>query len=464
MMSCPWILLLAVVIAPTDLPGDAAQLSEWVIQTREAIEVSGAEDQRRSLEESRSLLQLHADHQELRTVHAELLLRVGRPAAAQDAIDVLWESGVDPSAAAYRVAGMLALARGESHRAQRLARDGLATHPDDLPLLFWSAGAAADRPQALERLRRYLCMAKEANADADRVTAVHGTIAVYEALGETVVWKTVSAPERATLPLRALYAADGRLQGYLLRIRPARGRRALRLLLDTGSTGLFLTPSAARRLAFKSLARTTTFGGGGDGRHRSRRGLVPRLALGELVYENALATVAPGALDPEGRYDGVIGLQPFAAYRVILDGLQRELRLLPTAVESRGEPYWRFSGQMLVTAGTPGGVVGMFVFDSGAYETLLSRTFADRLPDVRVREGGNVRGFGGRMRGLYGVEGARVEFLGRLTAKRRLVALDLSLASRLGGIELAGYLGIDLLGETMIEIDGPAQRLRFLEP
>ncbi|MDH3627061.1 MAG: aspartyl protease family protein [Acidobacteriota bacterium] len=453
--------LLPLAIGGAVAPGESV---EWMTAARSAVADGPPAEQRRALTQAESWLLDHPEDRVARTIHAELALRVGELLTAEDAIAALLENEDGLPAAAYRVAGMLAIARGDHATAQRLAEDGLADYPDDLPLLFWSAEAAASRADALKRLRRYVARGPDGGADPDRLTAARGTIAVYEALGDTAVWRRSQAPESGVLALRPLWSSNKRLQGYLLRVPAARGRRPIRLLLDSGSTGLFLTSSAARRLNFEPMAETTTFGGGGEGRHRSRRGLVPRLALGDLVYENAMATVTPGALDAGGRYDGLVGLQPFADYLLTLDGENRELRFTQTDEALDGERYWNFSGQMLVRGVAADGVRGLFVFDTGAYETLVSRTFADRLTDVTILEGGAVRGFGGRMRGLRVVDGGRVGFMELSTNDRRLVALDLAIASRLGGVELAGYLGLDLLGETLIEVDLRTQRVRVRRP
>ncbi len=71
----------------------------------------------------------------------------------------------------------------------------------------------------------------------------------------------------------------------------------MKLLLDSGSPGLYVVQRVAQRCGFAPLAERVTFGGGGTKRHVVQRGLFDRLALGELHFERALATVAKREVD-----------------------------------------------------------------------------------------------------------------------------------------------------------------------
>ena len=73
--------------------------------------------------------------------------------------------------------------------------------------------------------------------------------------------------------------------------------RPVRLLLDTGSSGLFLVERVAKKRGFEPLTRETFFGGGGDQRHLSLRGMFSVFDLGGLRFSQARAEL-PKTLGP----------------------------------------------------------------------------------------------------------------------------------------------------------------------
>ena len=104
------------------------------------------------------------------------------------------------------------------------------------------------------------------------------------------------------------------------------GKKPSYCLLDTGASGLHVSPSLARKAKLEPLSRARVFGGGGDGEHGSWRALVPRVALGSIVFRDALVLVAERELDASGRYPCLIGASRLDDYRIVLDPRRRRLR------------------------------------------------------------------------------------------------------------------------------------------
>ena len=73
-----------------------------------------------------------------------------------------------------------------------------------------------------------------------------------------------------------------------------------------------------------------------------------------------------------------------------------------------------------------------------------------------------IHGFGGVLEGTRVLQGVEVGFQGLRTGSRDLRVIDLSMRSRMGGVEVSGFLGLDILGEARIEIDTVARRIRVL--
>jgi len=390
------------------------------------------------------------------------LLRAGRLREAAAALAVLETDSSAPPR------GLIALARlraaaGAHAEAAGLAARALERGADDPLVLFWAAESIGDRDRAIELLERYL----EANPSGqeDRLEAARGTLRLQRALGEREIWVPESTPARVVLPLRLVWDDYGRKLGYVVEARIGPKDKPVKLMLDTGSSGLFLVERMARKRGFEFLSEETAFGGGGDKRHRNRRGVFASFRLGELRFGAALAGTTRSELEPFGRYHGLLGIQALAGYTALLDFQNQELvltRIDETTSSAAGEPFWMVSGQMLVSA-TGSGRSGLFLFDTGATWSILSRRFAAALEDVRLDPTTGVRAFGGTVEDAAIVSGAAVRFGGMSSGENALRSFDMSVRSAVGGVEVSGFIGLDLLDAVRVTIDTVAQRV-LVEP
>jgi hypothetical protein len=391
------------------------------------------------------------DAPEVVAARAETLYRAGHIAESGRVLGAASPDVLPPRARS--LAGLVAKAEGRHAEAADWMQRAVSSDPTESIVWFRAAEATDSRSEAVRRLERYLELAPE--TDADRIRAARGTIEVLRALGERAVWTPVERPEAVRVPLQLVLEARGDPVAALVRVRLA-GRSAA-LLLDTGSSGLFVEDALARR-GFAPLAEETTFGGGGNERHSSRRGTFAEFRLGDLVLGQALASTAPGRLDAGGRYRGVLGLAPLGGYRVTLDLARGALELGPEGEPAADSvPYWVVNGQMLVEAEV-GSTRGLFLFDTGAETSVVDLETARSLPGARIGEEAGVRGYGGAIPGARRVDGVAVRF-GALETRGPLHAVDLALRSRLGGVEISGYLGMDVLGGSRVVVDTRAQRV-----
>ncbi len=154
----------------------------------------------------------------------------------------------------------------------------------------------------------------------------------------------------------------------------------------------------------------------------------------------------------------LLGISVFAGYRVTLDLDRRRLTLDMRTDDPSGESFWWVSGQMLVRAGAGSGTEGLFIFDTGASGTVLASTFIEELEEATVGEATAVRSFGGMVPEARWVDDVELGF-GGLRTSGPLRTYDLSTRSKLGGVEISGLLGLDLLGQRRIVIYPVAQRV-----
>lgn len=397
-----------------------------------------------------------------RTVLAEALYRAGRIDEAGTAVEPV-AAGADPPARALALLGLVRSASGDDEEGTKLLLRAAAKAPDDRWVLYWSSGAAPTRSRGVEMLNAYL--ARSEGDDPDRIEGARGTIRLYTALGERPVWVPDARPVHLEMPLLPIVGPDAR-GGFAIVATLANGRKA-RLLLDTGSTGLFVVTRAVAKAGYAPLAEETVFAGGGTGHAPSTRGILPSIAFGELSFKDALVTTTREEFDPQGRYHGVVGLDVFRGYRVTIDLARGRLvldRATGEAGEAGGAPYWSVGGQLLVRAAASGAADGLFLLDTGATVSDLDEAYARTIPGARPASEAAVRTYGGMVAGAMIVKGVTLRFAGLAGAGEPVHASDLTQRSRLGGVQISGYLGMDLLRGSILVVDTVNRRVALERP
>jgi hypothetical protein len=241
-------------------------------------------------------------------------------------------------------------------------------------------------------------------------------------------------------------------------------KKKIRLLLDTGSTGLFVVGRSVKKGGYTPISEETVFAGGGTGRTPSARGLLERIDFGGLAFKDALVTTTPTEFDPQGRYHGVLGINVFSGYRLTIDLVKGRLILEPSRSMTTGAPYWDVGGQLLVEAAAEGGGSGLFLLDTGAVRSMIDVRFAATIPQARRGAAAGVTTYGGRVAGAELLRGVSLRFLGISGGAAEMHASDLTQRSRLGGAEVSGFLGMDVLARSRLVIDTGAHRVDASAP
>ena len=74
-----------------------------------------------------------------------------------------------------------------------------------------------------------------------------------------------------------------------------------------------------------------------------------------------------------------------------------------------------------------------------------------------------LKGYGGAVRDARSLRGMRLGFGGKEVPGERIGATDLSMRSRMAGVEVSGYLGLDLWNGSRVVLDTRTQMVR-IEP
>jgi hypothetical protein len=424
----------------------------------------GQERWQEALAEARELYRQAPDDPGAWSALGEALFRAGLLEEAERLLEPRTESATAPGRALMTM-GRLRDARGQTAQSTELMRRAVAAAPEDRTVLYWAAQCATSRTEVIALLERYLRHSE--GDDRDRVESARTSVEGLRAMAQRPVWLSSGRLAPQEIPLQLVRdPITRRLLGYQIAVQLGTGNTMpVRLLLDSGSPGLYVIERIAKKRDFQSLAEITAFGGGGTGRHRIQKGFFPTVRIGSLEFTEALASATQGDLDPPGRYHGLLPLWIFHGYRLTLDLTRRpRLRLDLPGRETDGFPYWEIEGQLLVRArleqGNEQGKEGLFLLDTGATRTILSPDFISDVGGASLGQQVAIHGFGGRLPGARALEGVKVVFQDLECGPKGLRVSDLSARSRLGGVEVAGMLGLDMLGWSQVVIDTRSRTIR----
>jgi hypothetical protein len=275
--------------------------------------------------------------------------------------------------------------RATSHYA---AAYQIAPRDPDAVLAFASAVENPEARQVL--LRNFLTLAKDA-----RIEDVRARLRVAEQIGTSTLSSLNSPYQLYRIPLFAI-----RTDGLLLRARINHGRE-LKLVLDTGATGIVLNASALKasgesemNLEFLADAALSGFGSATPALARIARAV--SFETGGLKMANLLLDVSETDLTQEA--DGLIGLDVFKDFLIRLDSPSRILELTPfdEAVRSTGVNgpacgecmrAYRLGSLLLVRGTINAHAEGYFILDSGSPYSMISRKLVSQDGRAATFEG-----------------------------------------------------------------------------
>lgn len=265
-------------------------------------------------------------------------------------------------------------------------------------------------------------------------------------------------PGDVTVPCER--GADGRLY-----VRARSGGWNLRLLVDTGASGLVVSEKLARRMGMRLREFSESAGLGGSVRH-SHPILLSRLDVGGLRARDLMATASNLA----GSADGILNPLLFAPPG---SGVAMEIRpAQPALLFTRGRPAGRWvslpylaDGLHAIFAVVLGGRPAMALLDTGAAVEIVDRSVLGRFPGAMVRPasqtGDLLVGFAGQVEDAETVDSVTLRIAGRDFATKHLFVLDLNQEAFRFQIDLDAVIGIGRLAAFDLRIDPSAGQLHF---
>jgi predicted aspartyl protease len=295
----------------------------------------------------------------------------------------------------------------------------------------------------------------------ERTARAVAQLQIHERLQGRAPSRLASPYTAYRLPLTGFRPETAAQDGILVSAR-INGSRPLRLLLDTGARGIVIDARAARNLALETIVASRLGGFGDTGASESRVALARSVAFGDLAFEECLVEVSVRRLTPGA--DGVLGADIFGQFKIGVDAGAGILQLTPfddptatpadRAPMNSAQPSVAAIGMrnlLLVKARVEGGKEGLFLVDTGAAFTVVSR---EHLPPM-LQPGSSVglRGAQGPLSGAARVGPLAFRVGGVPVVENAPLAMDLEPISQLEGIDIAGILGYSTLGKSPFTID-----------
>jgi predicted aspartyl protease len=426
-------------------------------------------------------------------------LATGRKALGNDGVATAWRiakkalADAPDSAAAHEFVGEVAFRRGDFARADAEFKNAIELNRE-LAQAWWGLGrvaecAAMNRTAAEDYKRAYELDPKDPRILAtwlprlqghDRERALEIYMAKVGATSEANELRqrielvkaldgrhamALASPYRAyELPLLGFEngATHVRTYGVAVLVNGS----PVKLVLDTGASGIVMSRAAAERAGLERLSETTVRGIGDDSKvPGGYRALADHFRIGDVEYRNAVINVAEQNL--AGIEDGLIGSNMFSEFLITIDFGAGKLRLAPlpdfqpgNELQDRVESaqmrdaarVFRF-GHILLVPARVNSHDGLFVLDTGAARTMMSYDLAAGATKVDRDDRTTLRGLSGAVGNVYQTGTVMLEFAGFAQKNLAMTAIDTWELSHRLGTEISGFLGLPVLDLFTLTID-----------
>jgi predicted aspartyl protease len=399
----------------------------------------------------------------------EVLFRRGELEAAESEFKLALK--LDPNfARAWWGLARIAECTSMNKTAARYLERAHSADPND-PRIFHDWAMRLPGQEHIYALEKYASMV-DPTRDEKELEDLRQHIAFDMAIRGRSLMVLASPYEKTEIPLVNL--TNGATLRYGLTV--SLGSTKLRLVVDTGASGILIPRWAAVRAGVAELSGAS-FGGFGDNPKPSPgyRGIVDRLRIGDVEFHNALISISNQ--DSVGPVDGLIGTNVFAQFLVTLDFMTGKLRLDPlpgyhpgdnelhdrtAAPESQHSArVYRFGHLLLVPTRVSGSREVLFVVDTGSDRTLISYDMAAEVSHVNRDDGMRMQGISGQVADLYKTGNVFVQFAGFRQKSPGMTSVDMWPQSRNVGIEVSGFLGLPVLSLFTLTIDYRDGVVRF---
>jgi predicted aspartyl protease len=270
-----------------------------------------------------------------------------------------------------------------------------------------------------------------------------------------------------TLHLIAILHDSTHAQGVGLEFKIA-DRPSLRLLLDTGASGILITQRAIDKAGLNHLGSTQAWGVGDDGKRNVFAAVSETCQIGGLSYKNCVMSAVEGKRNIAGDADGLIGADFFSGYLIQIDFQKHQLHLTPQPPrepnpqgydrvvppdEKDFTPVFRSGDHLYIPTKLNDKTWGLFLLDTGAAASNVDSTFARLSTKIYGNSYMRVHGVSGDVKDVFEADKAVLQFAHYQQRNLGLIAFNLNNNPDHQEFRMSGILGIPVLSMFHLTID-----------
>ncbi len=275
----------------------------------------------------------------------------------------------------------------------------------------------------------------------------------------------------ASVHLVYLLYGPGRIRGIGVEL-TLNGGKKLRLLLDTGASGIVINQRAADQVGLAHLGEHETWGIGDGGIKKSYISVADTCAIGSLTYNNCILHVMESTRSIVGD-DGLIGTDFFSAFLIDLNFVQRKMTLTPLperppnpqgydrTITPGFTPIFRFGHELMIPTKVNGSRSGLFLLDTGASLSNIDREFAEESMKVHHDEYMSVKGLSGKVKNVFEADTAVIQFATYRQQNLGMTVFDLNNSGKHEPVRMAGILGLPVLSLFHLTLDYRNGQVKF---
>ena len=441
-----------------------------------------------ALEASAKALAIAPDAPEAHVAGGEVYFREGRIAEAQKEFAKFARKGVK-NARAYLGMARIYEAESDYQKTTEMTDKAYEIDPSDpdvqsLWALNWLATVSLQ--DRITVLHGYL-------ADDPGDEDMRNELAVFqdEARRNTSPCRSSTKADSLETNLQPVSRSGAQPAGYGLKI--GLNDVSATLLVDTGSSGILISSKIAEKAGIERIAPIRVGGIGANGAAPGYIGYAKTIQVGGLEFHSCYVDVLNGT-SVTGR-DGLIGTDTFSNFLVDLDFPRAKFRLSelpalqnePAPVEALDSRFvslkipefakrydgpgmksftrvWRFGHDLLVPVNVNESGTFLFLVDTGAAESVISRDAARKVAIMHADAPLKVAGVNGRVVKVFRATGVTLTFANQMQRNLDLTSFDTTAFSNSTGTEVSGLLGFATLKNFEMTIDYRDGLIRFGSP
>ncbi len=325
--------------------------------------------------------------------------------------------------------------------------------------------------QRLERWEAYLANVGDED-DPQTVAATRQAVTQLKALGSKAEFILKSPLGPAEIKLSHLMFDANRIRGFALPV-SVNGSKPLRLLLDTGASGLLLNTKAASSIGLERISTQTLGGIGDEGERVGDVAIADQVAIGDVEFTNCPIIISDNKTLIGD--DGIIGADIFDKFLVTIDTQKMLFRLDPLPPHKTPAKYedwqdrevdphfanftsfWRIGHDVLMSTRVISSKVQnarpvLFLVDTGSSTSLIDPDYARQFGSVGKEDLVQMRGVSGKVQNVQGTAQLTFEFGHYRQPVPGVLAIPLE-RKEPNSPRITGIFGITTLASFRVQID-----------